>query len=323
MTARNRTWLAVALWPVVITAAALLAASTMMGDLPETVVTHWGSGGRPDGFTPREQAPWFALYGLGAGWVIGAIVMAVSGRDGTQRRVAVGVAAGLCAFVSATMVTTLWIQRGHSDPTDVGGADAAVTVAVLVALAVAVAAARTVPGRSVDHAEAATPIPEEALRVDLSARPDPAWTSAALPSRWFLVLLAVVAATFLALAALADLWLFMLVTGGLVLGAALAMSVFRVRVDEAGLTVRGLIGLPTWRIPLGEVAVATVVTVSPVAEFGGWGYRFGAGGRTGFVVRAGQALEVTRGDGTRWVVTVDDAAEAAGLLNALAERTRA
>ena len=53
------------------------------------------------------------------------------------------------------------------------------------------------------------------------------------------------------------------------------------------------------------------------------GWLFGAGGRTGFVVRAGQALEVTRGDGTRWVVTVDDAAEAAGLLNALAERTRA
>ena len=39
-------------------------------------------------------------------------------------------------------------------------------------------------------------------------------------------------------------------------------------------------------------------------------------------VIAGRALEVTRGDGRRFVVTVDGAARAAALLNALTTRVR-
>ena len=63
-------------------------------------------------------------------------------------------------------------------------------------------------------------------------------------------------------------------------------------------------------------------SVDPFADFGGWGYRVRPGSRTGFVVRKGEALEVERGDGTAWVVTVDDAAEGAALLNTLADRDR-
>ena len=56
---------------------------------------------------------------------------------------------------------------------------------------------------------------------------------------------------------------------------------------------------------------------------GGWGLRVGRGGRTGLVVRSGQALEVERTGGRIVVVTVDDAARGAALLTAVAARGRA
>ena len=65
-----------------------------------------------------------------------------------------------------------------------------------------------------------------------------------------------------------------------------------------------------------------MVDVSPFAEFGGWGYRVGRGGRVGIVLRSGPALQVERTGGRSLVVTVDDAATGAALLNTLAARAR-
>jgi hypothetical protein len=45
-------------------------------------------------------------------------------------------------------------------------------------------------------------------------------------------------------------------------------------------------------------------------------------GSFGIVLRAGEALQVTRRDGRRFTVTVDDAATAAALLEALSSRVR-
>ena len=72
-----------------------------------------------------------------------------------------------------------------------------------------------------------------------------------------------------------------------------------------------------------EVEEAVVVQVNPLREFGGWGIRTGVGGRIGVVMRGGEALEVVRTGGRRVVVTVDDAATGAALLNTLAGRARA
>ncbi|OMQ13877.1 hypothetical protein A7K94_0220525 [Modestobacter sp. VKM Ac-2676] len=75
-------------------------------------------------------------------------------------------------------------------------------------------------------------------------------------------------------------------------------------------------------MPLAEVAEAGVTDVRPFRTFGGWGYRVGRDGRAGVVLRAGAALEVVRGNGRRFVVTVPGAAQAAALLNTLATRQR-
>jgi hypothetical protein len=86
--------------------------------------------------------------------------------------------------------------------------------------------------------------------------------------------------------------------------------------------VRSSLGRPRIVVPLDEVVRAEVVEVSPVAEFGGWGYRVGRAGRVGIVLRSGQALQVERTGGRSLVVTVDDADTAAALLNTLAARSR-
>jgi hypothetical protein len=54
-------------------------------------------------------------------------------------------------------------------------------------------------------------------------------------------------------------------------------------------------------------------------EYGGWGWQLGRRQRFGAIFRGGEALEVTRGDGRRFVVTVDAAAEAAALLTTLTD----
>ena len=321
MTPRRRAALAVALWPPAVTAAALVWVFSFLDELPETVVTHWGTGGVPDGFTSREAAPWYALIGLALGWGIGALVLALAHHDGIQRRLGVGIAAGTATFVSTTMASTLWIQRGVATGAEISGEDLAVTMSLVAALVLGFVAAWTVPGVEADDATATGPVPAHAPRAGLRGG-DATWSGMARPARSIWVLLVALPPFFAGLAWVTGMWLFPLVIGVIVVLLALGFSMFRVRVGDDGLVVRGALGVPTWRIPLADVAQADVTEVDPLWQFGGWGYRLGMDGRTGFVVRKGPALEVTRGDGARWVVTVDGAEEAAGLLNSLAERDR-
>jgi hypothetical protein len=93
---------------------------------------------------------------------------------------------------------------------------------------------------------------------------------------------------------------------------------WRVRVDAAGLTVRSLpFGWPRRRIRLDQIDAVKTVQVTPIAEFGGWGWRWGAAG-SGVVVREGQGILVVLRDGRRFTVTVDDAETGAALLAAYA-----
>ncbi len=96
---------------------------------------------------------------------------------------------------------------------------------------------------------------------------------------------------------------------------------YRVLIDEQGLAARAF-GRDVLRVPLAEVAEADSVEVDPFWEFGGWGLRVDVAGRVGLVTRKGPSVRIRRADDTEVVVTVDDAATAAGLLNPLADRAR-
>ncbi|GAA3613509.1 hypothetical protein GCM10022199_16910 [Marihabitans asiaticum] len=321
MTEQRKAWWAVLLWPLVITAAGVLAYLSFMDQLPEQVATHWSSR-QPDGFTAREDVPWLGLIGLVTAWFTGGVVLAVGGRDGTARRLAVGLTAGLAIFTSGVLLLGTYGQRGLDHGRGADGPEWPLVLSLLGALLVGGLAALTVRGRVAGDARAAHPVPAAAPRAELAPDEKPEWSRTARPGRSFGVLFAVVLVLIAGTGLLTSAWLFTLLLLVLVGGLLLALSAFRVQVDATGLHITSVLGLPRWHLPPEDVAEARVVQVDPLTDFGGWGYRLGLHGRTGFVVRKGAALEVERGDGTAWVVTVDDPEQGAGLLNSLADRAR-
>lgn len=99
----------------------------------------------------------------------------------------------------------------------------------------------------------------------------------------------------------------------------LATTTVRVTVTEAAVrVVGGPLSVPLWTIPLEDLVDARVEVVRP-RHYAGYGYR-AKGGRRCLIVRAGDALVLSRRRGRDVVVTVDGAEEGAGLLNALLQR---
>lgn len=303
--------------PLAVVGASTAVALAWAPDLPDPVASHWGPSG-VDGYSSLT-----ALV-LGAGTVAlvlaaAALVLALAvGRQASVRRTAAGLATGTAVGLSALLLGLLHAQRGLADAQDVGDVDGAVALLVVAGLLAGALAAWVTPG---DRAlPAQEPVAAGAPRVPLAAHERAAWARTA-SGRPGLVIggAATVLVAGLAVALqLPALWLLVLALVAL-LGA---MTVFRVRVDAAGLTARSALGWPTLRVPLDEVEEARAVTVDPMGEFGGWGYRVGVGGRVGVVLRRGEALEVRRTGGRVTVVTVDDAATGAALLNTLADRSR-
>ena len=100
----------------------------------------------------------------------------------------------------------------------------------------------------------------------------------------------------------------------------LILASIQVTVDRSGLTVRyGPFAWPRTRISLDRISQATVIDVAR-GSHGGWGYRGSMRlmGKAALVLRSGEALQVDLRDGKRFVVTIDDATDAAGTLNDLA-----
>ncbi|MGW5674734.1 DUF1648 domain-containing protein [Streptomyces sp. NPDC003860] len=88
----------------------------------------------------------------------------------------------------------------------------------------------------------------------------------------------------------------------------------RVIVDGSGLTVRPpVLPGPRIHVPLDRIVRAWTAEARPLADLGGWGYRIKPG-RRGIALRSGAAVWLELADGKEFVVVVDDAATAAGLL---------
>ncbi|WFR71429.1 hypothetical protein P9209_20975 [Prescottella defluvii] len=100
-----------------------------------------------------------------------------------------------------------------------------------------------------------------------------------------------------------------------------ALAPVHVVVDGRGLETRYVLTGGRRRIPLDEIARADVVEIGLINRYGGIGYRVGPDG-VGLLTRPGAALRITRGDGSKFTVTVDGADQAAAVLNSLAARGR-
>ncbi|WP_222195427.1 hypothetical protein [Modestobacter italicus] len=308
--------------PLAAWAAGVAVVAAWRAELPDPVAVHWGTAGA-DGFA----APLTTVLLTGIVPALGAAVSVLTLRARRfavpERRLLVGSAAGVSLFCTGLTVGSIAGQRGLIDPAAAPSPTAAVLVAGALAVFGGLAVARLLPAAPPGTARTTAAPPESAPRVPLAAGERAVWSGWTTMEPTGLALLVSTGIVFGGLVVFGIAPPVLLLAPALLLGIGLVFGSARVWVDERGLTVHSPLGWPTWSVPLAEVAEAGVTDVHPLRQFGGWGYRVGRDGRTGVVLRAGEAVEVVRGDGRRFLVTVPGAAGAAGLLNSLASRQRA
>jgi hypothetical protein len=315
---RNVTGAAVLVGGLSVIVIAAVIAWTWRSRLPDPVASHWGISGTPDGFSSFGSALGL-LLGLGGGLVL---VFGVAtwglGRTSVTRRIAAAATAWVAVFLSIVVLGTLYIQLDLPDARDVGNVDGVMLVALIGSILPAVVVAAVVPGD--ERLPTAAPVAADAPRVRLVDGERATWIGRVSSPVAFIIAVPVVVLSVI-MVVIAQAWVMLAIAIAVML-AVVTLSSFVVRVDRAGLTIRSALGWPRYRVPLDEVVRADVTQVSPLKDFGGWGWRVGRDGRVGVVLRKGESLLVERTGGRSIVVTVDGAATAAGLVNALADRGR-
>ena len=318
--ARRRFLLVAVAVPALVVVAALVLQLLALPSLPDPVAIHWGTQG-PDGFA----APWVtvlltALLGAGIPALMAGTSLPGYTANGPSYRFLGAAVPAITTMLCTLLTWSQLMQSGLADARQAPGAGVPLLCSVLAALAVGALCWLVQP--KAPPAPAAVPSEPLPLAADERA----VWfreTSPSLPA----LLLIMGAVTAVAAGALAS-WLWgeretaWVLTGLtlVLLAAAATTTAFRVRVDGNGITAVSVAGFPRFHVPLQDIRDAEEITVSPVAEFGGWGLRW-VPGRFGVVLRSGPALQVNRRTGRQFVVTVDDAGTAAALLQALTART--
>ena len=302
--------------PLLATGAVALAALAWRDRLPAGVASHVGPGGVVDAVT---AAGTFAATALAIGTAL-ALLWGLLARNLRRNpaglrvlaAASVGSAAVLAAGPAVLLVASL--DRGS-----VLGEPAPGWLLPVVALALGGGsllgwALARVPAPT----EAQGPPPPDAPRIELPAGGRAVWTRVVV-ARPMLVGAVALAGVGVGLSAT--------VTPGagvpaLVVAVLLAPTTsVRVTVDHTGVSVRPtVVPRPRVHVPLARVVRAGRSDVR-AREMGGWGLRM-RGERTAVVLRSGEALDLGLADGSRFLVTVDDAAIAAALVNTLAERSR-
>ncbi len=315
--------------PLVVVAAATAVTLAWIPRLPDPAATHWGLEGGPDGFA----SPWIYLW-LSAGLGFGLALMMwamfeFGGRGGAMplwspfQRLLAAFNAGFSVFLVTVTIGSMAVQLDLEDASDAGGVGGIVSLAFAAWIAVTVAAWFAQPRVEVS-ANAANPT--QALAVSDTERA--VWFGQIHPSRIFFAVIGTTVALLLGVPILLFLmtvdspvrWIML---GVLLIIAGLAITTmwFHVRIDADGLEARSTLGWPVIRLPAGDIERVEVTRIVPLAEFGGWGLRWGPG-RFGIIMRAGEGLVATRRDGRIFAITIDDAPTAAALLTASAERAR-
>lgn len=284
-------------------------------DLPDGLAVHFGLDGRADQVMSTPLAlTVFGAVGIGLPLLLLAISVAGQWWRGATARMTSAFVGGLTAGMVALFVHLIWSQRGLADPLSARLLPGAALWGFGTALAVGLLVAALLP-RPLPQPEPLRPEP-----VELAPTERVGWFGRAVTSRvvGFVLALGVVMVIGTALA-VQEWWLLLLAALSLLLIPM--ASIYRAQVDARGLTWASALGWPRGRIALEDIVEVAVVQVRP-GDFGGYGYRT-APGVTGLITRAGEALSLTHrraGKERRLVITVDDAATAASVLEGLRRR---
>ena len=305
MTIRQK--LTLTLVPALLLAAIVLPTALAWSELPDSMATHWGFDGTPNG----HMAPSVLLLlvaGLFAAVSLG--VWGASRRMPFEARSFIAGLAGIGGLLAAVQWIAVDLNRGNVDWIEAGEFNG---IHLLVVFAAAMVLG-TIGWLLAGPAAATEQSPARHSGPILQLEPG---TSAVWSGRGRGVVLIVIGAS--VLVAAVAIWS---VASLVLLAVALLVLVFsevRATVSDAGVVVSlGWLGVPSWLVPLDTITEAEVEDVSPMS-YGGWGYRVRPGVR-GVIVRGGPSLRLRRKDRPDLVLTVNDAERGAGLVNALVAR---
>jgi uncharacterized membrane protein len=293
-------------------------------ELPDPLAVHWNAGGTPDGFGSLAGLI-LMLVGYTAVFsviVVGSLaVQRATPQVSTRPRLLVAITVWLAATMTFGVTGLVAAQRGLTDAAETGSVVAPFVAGVVVGIVLgAVAWFLTPLPMALDDETTG-----EAQQVlDLGSNERAVWSRTARPATktvvGFSVLFVVLVASVLPVALTSTPWMWsMIALVVFVFAASTVCFHYRVTVTHRGLSVQSSAGFPSVHVPVEEISSVRALDINPFMDFGGWGWRWAAG-RTGIVVRAGDALEVTRTSGKILVVTVDDAATAVALLEGLLRR---
>jgi hypothetical protein len=305
--------------PALVAAAASIVGMLLLPDLPETLAVHWGVDGtvdRTDGL-----GSYIAIVAI----LVPAFSLAVAGfsiaplRHGASRlyaRTVVAISVWFGVFISLSMFLSVQAQRGVTDPLTVqlSGVGRGLVIGVIAATVLAVLAVLLTPRLPLTEG-----LGGEVASTPLGAGEKVYWSRLARSPRGVIAIPIVVIVGLAVLFTIVGLPIWATLVVDLVLASLMTTLSWRVVVDQRGLTVTGLFGFPRFHVPLESVVAAAAIDVTALGQYGGWGVRFGRTG-WGVITRSGSAIEVQRSTGANFVVTVDDAETAAGLLTGLARR---
>lgn len=318
----------VAIWlPLALTAIGVAVQLALLSAVPATIAVHWNAAGEPNGFAPAWTQPLLTLllgFGLPLLMALTSLPGLRRGDGGTTYRLMGATAAAISALTTVAFTWTFAMQAGLDSAASAPSVWAALGVSLAAGLVTGVAGwflqPRTTAGSDAPQASVALTLAptERALWMrSIAMRP-----GAAIAITAAVLLIGVAAGVaWVTGAPVALAWSLTALTLVLLVLAATTVA-FHVRVDDSGLHVESVLGIPRFHVPLAEIESAARAEVDPMGEFGGWGLRLSTGRRFGVVLRAGEAIEVWRRSGKRFVVTVDDAQTGAALLEALVERAR-
>ena len=325
---RRRTWvvaLVCGALPLALLAAMVAVPAALWSRLPRRVADHWTITGTANGTMPRLTA--FLILGLLAAPGIALVVAGLV----TVRRAATAPGAGRGRAPGARAIAGIALIP-------LGLFLMAFSLSLVILVAVANLGGGDLRSADVNPVSSVLPVAGAALiaglggyalrrygglgPVDVAPRPGlglragerAVWIGRAR-ARWAGPAGLLAAAAGAAAGIAAGQWtigVVLLVSGALMLG----FTSVRVRVAARGVTVGyGALGLRLTRIPLRRIASAQAVERTPFA----FGYRgslllYGA---AAVVLRRGPALRLTLRNGKTFLVTVDDAATGAALLNDL------